>query len=194
METESGKKEAELPSSIPEIYFDVIARVVPGAIAIAAYKFNSLSSNLNTPTISFALLCSYFIGMLLQVVGELIWKFWNNLKPKLPAVNPKLKIIELHPLLEIWDWLRHLPIAERPVFTKMLAERSMFQATALLGLFWIFFPPPIVLDNYHGSAWHITIPAFLAAFWGMLVVHGWLSWNKDIYSQGGQSRRARGER
>jgi hypothetical protein len=182
-ETEPSEKKAEVPSSIPEIYFDIIARVVPGAIAIAAYKFDSLSTNLNTPTISFALLCSYFIGMVLQIIGELIWKVWNNIRPKLPTINPKLKLFKLHPLLKIWKWLRHLPIAERPVFTKMLAERSMFQATALLGLFWIFFPPPIVTENYHHAAWHITISTFLAAFCGMLVVHEWLSWNKDVYNK-----------
>jgi hypothetical protein len=176
-EAESGK-EAEIPSSIPEIYFDIIARVVPGAIAIAAYKFDSLSHNLNTPTISFALLCSYFLGLLFHVLGDTLWLHlfyrWQ------PALGRRLRFFAVHPLLDVWAWIRHLPIAERAVYTKMAAERSMFQGVALLGLIWIFFPPPVVTRSYSHAAWHVTIPLFLACFYGMNVIHQWLSWNMDI--------------
>jgi len=200
METESGKKEAELPSSIPEIYFDIIARVVPGAIAIAAYNFDSLSKNLNTPTISFALLCSYFLGMLLEVIGDSIWN--NTFYKWQPAWRGKslfggrLKLFDFDSLEQIWEWLRKLPAAERPVFTKMTAERSMFQTTTILFLFWILFPPQFVekvSDQFHIPARFITLVGFLACFHGMITLHTWLSWNKKVFSQNSHSSARHGE-
>ncbi|HET9418877.1 MAG TPA: hypothetical protein VFO30_06010 [Chthoniobacterales bacterium] len=200
-ETESGKKEAELPSSIPEIYFDIIARVVPGAIAIAAYNFDSLSKNLNTPTISFALLCSYFLGMLLEIVGDSIWNnTFYKLQPGLRAKTlfwGRLKLFDFDSLKDIWEWLRKLPAAERPVFTKMTAERSMFQTTALLFLFWIFFPPQLVVEKvshqFHIPARCITLLGFLACFHGMITLHTWLSWNKQVFSRNSHSAPRHGE-
>ena len=193
-ENESGKG-AEIPSSIPEIYFDIIARVVPGAIAIAAYSFDSLSKNLNTPTISFALLCSYFLGMLLEIIGDSIWNnTFYKVQPKLRGkalFGGRLKLFDFDSLEHLWEWLRQLPAAERPVFTKMTAERSMFQTTALLFLFWIVFPPQLVVekvsDQFHIPARCITLLGFLACFHGMITLHTWLSWNKKIYSQNSHS-------
>jgi hypothetical protein len=178
-ETEATDKAAEIPSSIPEIYFDIIARVVPGAIGIGLYNFESLAPNLTTPTVSFVLVCSYFLGMLLHVVGDSIWSGifyrWQ------PAIGKRISFFRFHGILSLWEWIRGLLPADRAVFTKMMAERSMFQGASLVALAAVFYPPQLICKNYHEAAWHITVPSFFVLFYGMIVVHKWVSWNKDIY-------------
>jgi hypothetical protein len=73
-DSESEGKAGGLPSSVPEIYFDIIGRVIPGSVAIGLYQFDSLTHTLNTPTVSFALVASYFLGMILDIVGSRLWE------------------------------------------------------------------------------------------------------------------------
>lgn len=177
-ENNDASNSAEIPSSIPEIYFDIIARVIPGVIAIGIYKPAALSNALSTPALALILLCSYFLGLLLHVVGDSIW--WIIFYKWQPRMAKHISWLKVDTIAELWEWIRNLPLVHRAVFTKMMAERSMFQATALIALASVFFPPRAVSKNYDGPAWLITIPAFCALLFGMLVVHRWVSWNKEV--------------
>ena len=66
-----NKPESSTFAVIPQIYFDVIARIIPGAISIGLYEFNYISQSLTT--FGFAILCSYFIGMILHIFSIKIY-------------------------------------------------------------------------------------------------------------------------
>ena len=182
-ESDSSEKSAEIPSSVPEIYFDIIARVVPGAIAIGLYSFGPNLHEFNTPTIGFvALICSYFLGMILHIVSDRLWD-WGFYSWQ-PSAAECCSFFHLYKDADLWRWIRlSLGPTDRNVFTKMMAEKAMFRSTSLIAIASAFYPPIILHSVYPGSAWHIAIPSFLLLAYSMIMVAKWISCNKKEYDR-----------
>ena len=126
---------------IPEFYYDLIGRVVPGAIAsialFAAYGFDFLwlVEKLGTVLTGLTvLIASYFFGLVFDLISKrllsgIVW-IWN----KLPGHELKLwtdnelwtKLVDIGKKIEMKDsdnWKR----SQVHVLNKMMAERSLLR-------------------------------------------------------------------
>jgi len=135
--TEEPKKEA---SAIPEIYYDIIARIVPGALILAAYTSRDINERLDTAKLTVGLLLSYMLGLVLNLLAERLWH-WTYLKWRTNLwKNPKERKTDR----DLWRWIRSLPLVDRNLYTKMMAEQKLF-STLSVGTFFMCFAPPCEL-------------------------------------------------
>jgi len=62
-------------SAIPEIYYDILARVVPGALILIAYAWKDIDKDFHTSNLTLGLLFSYILGLSLNLVAERFWYY-----------------------------------------------------------------------------------------------------------------------
>jgi hypothetical protein len=154
---------------IPELYFDLIARVIPGGMLIAIYflphDFNEFTS-FTTGVVY--LFFSYFIGYVADVFGRLtIIKIFvalfenkekNNGKPNSNSKDKSdrndqgffcdMLKIKYERNRKILEDISELGIDQQSVVKKLLAESSLLRVSAVLCLPCIFFLPCIFVISY----------------------------------------------
>src|SRR6266480_5978294 len=121
-------------SAIPEIYYDVIARVVPGALILGTYCGWKGLDDLNK--LGIGLIFSYTLGLVLDVLESPYSRFWLWLYPKLWKTYKKRKTND-----QLWQWIRDLPLIDRTLYTKMMAEKILFSSLSI-GTLLMFIVPP----------------------------------------------------
>ena len=62
-------------SAIPEIYYDLIARIVPGTIALGVYGWGEINKGFDLGKLSLGLIFSYMTGLMLNLLAEQFWHF-----------------------------------------------------------------------------------------------------------------------
>src|SRR6266478_964898 len=173
--SEGAKIEA---STVPEIYYDIIARIVPGALILIAYKWKDIDKGLGAGMLTVGLLFSYILGLVLNLFAARFWdciyfkwrnKLWKNAKERKTDGD-------------LWLWIRSLPIIDRNLYTKMMAEKTLFSSLSF-GSLCMCFVPPSEFVMYIGrwySAWFFAI--FFAVFSAcMFRVNTFLSSNMREY-------------
>lgn len=153
----SGESLAKFAGLVPQVYYDLIARVVPGAVACLLYgyafaaKLRMFSSYDTVTGILFGFVLAYVIGIVLDLLSEGLFgavfssdglfrrrfhsvmsdeEVWKRLDDKEEGVG--------HP-----QWSE----AEKSVLIKMMAERSLMRVLLLLFL-------PFAID-WNGSVFHL---------------------------------------
>ena len=153
-------------SAIPEIYYDIIARVVPGALILGTY-YGWQDLDLNK--LGVGLIFSYMLGLVLDVVESPyshVWLWvWSWVKHNKRKTNDQL-----------WQWIRGLPLTDRTLYTKMMAEKILFSSLSIgTLLMWIFPPKDVCVDR-----WWFGV-AFVLFVWCMSCINKSLSSNMSHY-------------
>ncbi|MFA6546909.1 MAG: hypothetical protein WCS99_21005 [Limisphaerales bacterium] len=165
----------EIPEKIPELQFDVIARLVPGAAVLGIYTIhdNKLSEGLGT--LFFGIVFSYLLGYLLELTSATLieYHFLNSFLIKRFNADPsKLASAGLRWAYrsklasdgQLWEHCHKKTGPERHVFLKMLAERALFRSLALASCVALAFPPDCVAGMWWPAAC-ILVVSLNAYYW-----------------------------
>ena len=120
-------------SAIPEIYYDIIARVVPGALILGTYCRWKGLDDLNK--LGIGLIFSYMLGLVLDVLEGPYSRFWLWLCRKL------WKHTQRKTNDQLWKWIRDRPLIDRTLYTKMMAEKILFSSLSMGTLLMCIVPP-----------------------------------------------------
>ncbi len=161
-------------SAIPEIYYDLIARVVPGALILVAYGLNDIGKGFTAGMLTIGLLFSYILGLVLSLGAALLWeytyskwrsKFWKNAKERTTDGD-------------LWLWIRRLRLVDRNLYTKMMAEKTLFCSLSV-GSLCMCFAPPSQLVVHVGRVYSAGLLASSSVICSMCMfrVNTFLSWN-----------------
>ena len=116
-------------SLIPQIYYDLIARIIPGIILITIFIIflgcPCLSKTIDYKIIiGFVLILSYGMGFVLEIACNIIWdEFICNEK----SFKSDKKL---------WRWIRNSD--KSILLTKMMAEKAMFRSMVLISIIAFF--------------------------------------------------------
>lgn len=161
-------------STIPEIYYDLIARVVPGALILVAYGWKDIDKGFNAGMLTVGLIFSYILGLVLSLGAALLWdctylkwrsKFWQNARERKTDGD-------------LWLWIRSLRLVDRNLYTKMMAEKTLFCSLSVGSLLMCFAPPPECV--VHIGRWYSAgLLASCSVIFSMCMfrVNTFLSWN-----------------
>ena len=178
---EDSGEESSLSSQIPNFYFDLIARIIPGIIATSFYLPNfNLQAFFEKNTLSIFIL-SYFVGLILNTLSVDIWRWVYKETPLLRLISlRKLSPYEDRP---IWSWLRYeVKPKYRGIFIKMLAELIMLKSTTLISFIWLIYPPSI-LNNCFQDVRAVILIIFLILFYCMVRANLRIINNKKQYEE-----------
>ena len=124
MEQESVEK---LSGLVPEVWFDLIARVIPGAIILFVSTQSTAISNVTIGGLAIGIVVVYLIGMVFDLCSSICfeWVF---------AACAKLAPGLFVPGAKIWKAIDTLPRAAHGLLVKMMAEGIMFRSLFTFGL------------------------------------------------------------
>jgi hypothetical protein len=161
-------------SAIPEIYYDLISRIVPGALILVAYRWKDIDKGFHAGMLTVGLLFSYVLGLVLNLTAARFWDCtyfkWRS-KLRKDAKERKTDA-------ELWLWIRSLPLVDRKLYTKMMAEKKLFSSLTF-GSLWMCFVPPSEFVEHIGRWCSALLFAVVSAvfFACMLRVNTFLSWH-----------------
>jgi hypothetical protein len=152
----------DLGKKVPEIQFDLIGRLFPGILVLAAYSGkNNLPQTITA--IALALVASYVIGFTLELTSKAI--------VDLGLINWWLKKIDRKeygpwPMVEdaVWTHYNTTDGPKHEVVFKMLAERTMFRSLALMSVVASIHPPRSV-QHCEWSTWLSVLLFWSALYW-----------------------------
>ena len=161
-------------SAIPEIYYDIIARIVPGALILVAYRWKDIDRGFDAGMLTVGLLFSYILGLVLSLLAARLWdctylkwrsKLWKNAKERKTDGD-------------LWLWIRSLPLVDRNLYTKMMAEKTLFCSLSV-GSFLMCFVPPSEFVVHIGRWYSAGLFAIVSAIFSacMFCENTFLSWN-----------------
>lgn len=130
-------------SLIPEIFFDIIGRVIPGLILIILYQLPTCAMQITNLDIALELIASYVIGFLLEIITQTI-----EYVIYLGVRSVPIKIIchnYCYTDNKLWKCIRKSGNYLNSI--KMMAEKSMFRSLTLVAII-IFIWPPRFLYHY----------------------------------------------
>ncbi len=129
---------------LPDAHFDLLARIVPGIIAVAIY-FSSFVASISTVIgIASLVLSAYVVGFLADALSEFIVRDgWDCLI----RIIKRASIDTRYGDYDLWGRIRRLDADNRAVLTKMMAEKAGFRVFAFLLLLVFLFPPVLPACN-----------------------------------------------
>jgi hypothetical protein len=158
----SGNPWSAVLGVLPDVGYDVLARVVPGATAIALYASASTSWPPSGGVIAFYIPAGYVVGVFLDVISEIgVREIWPRLRCYFAGCsrdtsNRKCCLIKRFPGWrsqseygqnpfddDLWGKIRNLDAANKALCIKMMAEKAIFRSFALLFLVTAVVPPPL---------------------------------------------------
>jgi hypothetical protein len=143
-------------SKIPYVFYDIIARIVPGMFIVGIYmahdeeRFKSIGSAI------FGIVFAYVLGFCFNVISKGPDWIYLNLKNKIAKKPVSEK--------EMWTWTREDLSLPEVLKIKMMAERSFFLSLLLASILMCFWSP-IILKTHRWAA-PLAIPVFVAGFYG----------------------------
>jgi len=156
----------KLSAIIPEAWFDLIDRVVPGTVIVLASFPTDLDSKLSGLSLGgFAagLVVAYVVGFVFEVVSDLLVGWW--VPTIVGAILAALGFMGCYSNRKLWEKIDKQPSPRREIAGKMLAEGAMFKSLGFYELLQIFLAIPTPTCWYSG-----LIPrAALSKIW----VHPW---------------------
>jgi hypothetical protein len=111
----------KLTGLVPEAWFDLIARVIPGAIILVVTTQNTTISNVTIGGFAIGVLLAYVIGMVFDLCSSVFfeWVF---------AACAKVAPNSFTSSVRIWEAIDTLPMNSRGLLVKMMAEGIMFRS------------------------------------------------------------------
>jgi hypothetical protein len=132
----------KLGQIVPELFFDVIARVVPGTAFLMVCLWHRTDEKLDFTTTLGVLFVAYTIGITVDVLSSVITSF---LEPRIKFVWPSYV-----PDSEIWEPIFAKAGSRHSRCLKMMAEQAMFRTSLFLSIVFFFWRPPAFAElNYY---------------------------------------------
>lgn len=130
----------DLTENVTELQFDVIGRIVPGAVVVCAYTWHMKLDTSAFSILSIGLITSYVIGFVLELVVMkfFIWPVSDPVLRWYRKKNPKCRLLYDHGM---WDVVRSKPAEHQRVFVKRIAEKTMFRSLTFASLLGFALPP-----------------------------------------------------
>jgi hypothetical protein len=134
-----AEKEFSLTPNIPNFYYDIMTRIIPGCVLIGSYSdFGKISISEFQSSVFF-LLSAYLLGYVLNLFSVDIWdkvfytrKYSTKVFKKLNGYNER----------DVWDLIRKKVQPEnRDILIKMLSEFLMMKSLSLVAAIWLISPP-----------------------------------------------------
>ncbi|MCA9062333.1 MAG: hypothetical protein KDA96_04725 [Planctomycetaceae bacterium] len=122
-----GKTFRTLTSMLPEAWFDIIGRVVPGTVILILSVNGTWFSELGIGHLLIGLFVAYTVGFAFDICG---FRTVGHLQKVLARCWPSI-FIEDH---QIWDDLVNRKRDSQALLIKVLAERKMFQTLSFYSL------------------------------------------------------------
>lgn len=121
---------------VPQLFFDVIARIIPGSIILSLYFWDHVIKNPSLMLAGTGLAASYFLGLVLDKVSDL---FLTPILKRCLALfrSPVWKKYSMIPDYKIWVWIHSVEVERQPLLLKMMAERICLRSMILVSLLWI---------------------------------------------------------
>lgn len=157
-------------SSVPEIYFDIIARIIPGALIFGLFGLKKLSEKFGAGSdLIILFIASYLTGIVLGILAGI---FWGAVLWIYDRIYEGGKFEKLHDDGKLWLWIRKLPANERNRFTKMMAELNLFCSLSFGALLMLCCQSSIPSENK--IDWRYLLAAFVIFSFCMIAVYKWL--------------------
>lgn len=157
---------------LPDAFYDIIARIVPGAVAVYVCASHYTTVPLNELNVWIVLLAAYVAGFLLDVTVETVCRellgYWFNI----PGFRDDA----------LWREVRSRGENERGPLTKMMAEIALCRNLCIVLLFVLL----------HGDAHRIggqtcVYIAAGVAFVGQFAVRRWIRFILGVWGAGTKS-------
>jgi len=126
---------------VPEALFDLIARVVPGAILLSVYHPNPATFASSAGGVILGLVYAYVVGFTAEQISHLIVDVWvleSCCEKRLGISHEKYSWLPMT-REKLWEYRQECP---ESIALKMLAERGCFRTLFLASLFGATFYPP----------------------------------------------------
>jgi hypothetical protein len=148
-----------LAEFVPEIYYDLIARIVPAAMALTPYLWPVRLQPLSLFSGLIFLCFSYFLGYIADVASRAI------VKPLLRSISGVISRTTGVPLKyrrsrELLSLLSQVPPDRHSTMKKLLAESTMLLVASTLCMTMAVFPPPAIPNPHAWRRW-LAIAAVL---------------------------------
>lgn len=131
----------------PELFYDVTARIVPGAFLLGIYSIHDDKSFQGIGTLFFGLVFAYVLGYCVAIIaGLIIDRFiWHLL---LTTLHRKGKLLTIRNSDELWDWVRANTKLSVAIKMKFMAERNLFRSLLMSNVIIAVRPPEILRGHY----------------------------------------------
>lgn len=170
-----SEPESTVVSLIPEFYYDLIGRVLPGTLLAFLYLWPKSAEVAHFGTIRVAVAASscYLLGLTLDVFTEQVFHYTHRLLRPLTKRFPFFRVEDDGTL---WSWTRTLPVGEQILIKKMFAEKALFRIATFASLVFAVSPPRILRE----FPYPITISLICAGVFLFCVItmHKFISFNK----------------
>jgi hypothetical protein len=121
-----------MTSSIPELHYDLIARIVPGTVALAVFAHGHLPIPDGATHTALAFIAAYIVGFSIELVGAaLIDAAWLDRACRRFTKHSKYIPV---PIGDVWGHRNTTTGPRNATIFKMLAERSMFRSLLIISL------------------------------------------------------------
>lgn len=130
-------------SLIPDLYYDILSRIIPGIIFVAAYNFDDFKGSLNIQLIALGLILSYLIGFVFYIVTAFLWHhLFYRFKRLVSFFFRKIEYIYIS---EVWRVIRfEVPAVYVKPVIKVVAELSMFRTFTIIPILFFIYRPKVL--------------------------------------------------
>jgi hypothetical protein len=173
----------------PELYFDILVRLFPGAVFLGLYVLPSLQVPITGVGLVFLVMAAYVLGFVIELGSDAIWHLlvghWAISR------NRRSGKVSLWDDDKIWEWLRALPDRDRLMRTKMMAEKALFQSLMAIASMAVLFVPDGRLPFFHRSfSWAVSHPRIVAMLSAFTMLGCFFRWQQLIFQAMSMRRRA----
>jgi len=167
-------------SLIPDFFYDVLLRLIPGTLLLSLYFFDALKQSLNIQTITIALMIAYVLGYTMNILSGTLWN-WLLFKHR-RWINFILQGRTHYDYPDIWKITIHeLPGMDRILVTKSIGEHLLYKSLTLIPLVCLFYKPGILITLSPLSYWGGLATLFVLFTFCMLSTYRWLCGSMDRY-------------
>ena len=135
-------------SLVPEFYYDLIARITPGALALVVLGQSADPSSLDrilavgsALLLPLAVLSAYVVGFLLQAISSWVSRVVAALVRSLGRKSGEIELWRVDPWLTVRS---AAPQLDASVLLKALAERTMMRSIMILAVLLVVLDAPMV--------------------------------------------------
>jgi hypothetical protein len=184
--SESGEELKSLQAAVPQIFYDLIGRIIPGAAMVSSYTFNATTfKEMTLATELLGLMVCYLIGFILQMLGSELWSIVAY--PRFKSLGKHFEYFKIDPEdSELWHWIhtKTTPL-NRDLFFKRMAEKTMLWSLSIGSLVWIAIPPKLFQIWGQGPilARCTGLLTFLGFTFSVIKLHKSISKDKNDYEK-----------
>lgn len=132
---------------IPELFYDVIARIVPGMSVLGLYAIHDAQRFQTIGSVLFGLVFGYLLGHCLELIsGLFVDRFlWH---PFLRIMQRRGKLMEIWPQDRLWAWIKEPSSKQYALRLKWMAERVVFRSLVFAAMVMLVWPPEVLDSHY----------------------------------------------